>query len=83
MSTRKLAAQFRDGSGNLDYTAAGRADADLTSAGMALEQVLNRSDLTPTQRLDLNAALRATRKAWGQVARHVDADKVVVVEEGA
>jgi hypothetical protein len=72
----KLPAHIQDGTGRLDYTAAGLADADLASAGMALDDVLDRDDLTPGQRRDFIAARRATRRAARAVGRQVDVEAI-------
>jgi hypothetical protein len=58
--------------GTIEYTNAGQADADLASAGMALEGLLRRSDLTAVQRRDFVAALRWTRRAAQAIGRHVN-----------
>lgn len=63
-----------DDIGMQDYTAAGQADADLGSAMMALDQILQRADLTAAQRRDFSAALRWTQRAARAVGRHVDDD---------
>lgn len=53
------------------HTAIGQADADLTSATMALESLLSRSNLTPAQRRDFRAALKRVREAARSVGRHI------------
>ena len=68
-----LPAIIIDDCGRNDYTDAGYADADLTSAQMALRSVLTR-DLTPSQRRDFTAALRWTTRAAMAVSRHIDCD---------
>jgi hypothetical protein len=58
--------------GEQDYTSAGQADADLTSALMALGDVLRCTDLTPGQRRDFTAAERWTSRAARAITRHMD-----------
>lgn len=72
----KLPAQYEDDCGRLDYTAAGQAEADMTSAIMALDRVLRREDLTAAQRRDFTAARRAAVRSQQITLRHVDPDAV-------
>jgi hypothetical protein len=58
--------------GMQDYTSAGQADADLTSALAALDDVLRRDSLTPAQRRDFTAARHWTARASRAVSRHMD-----------
>lgn len=68
----KLPAHYEDGMGLMDHTAIGQADADLTSATMAIDQLLRRNDLTATARRDFEVALRGAQRAARAVGRHVD-----------
>lgn len=63
-----------DDTGSNDLTPAGQAEADLSSAAMALEDALKRDDLTFAEQQDFHAALRGVRRAWRSIARHVDVD---------
>jgi hypothetical protein len=71
MSSRLRTSRHYD-TGEQDYTAAGQADADLTSALTALDDVLKRNDLTPAQRRDFTAAKGWTERAAQAVYRHMD-----------
>jgi hypothetical protein len=68
----RFKASVRDGFGNQDYSDAGQADADLASAGMALDAVLRSKDLTPGERRDFTAARQWVTKAARAVGRHMD-----------
>lgn len=74
VSERSLPAHATNECGEMDYTDIGQADADLTSARMALDALLGRGDLTPAQRRDFAAALKATQRAARAVGRHIDYD---------
>lgn len=71
-----LPAHRKDDIGRIDYTAAGQAEADLTSARMALGLALHRPDLTRAQRRGIAAALSDTTEALIHLRRHVDTDAV-------
>lgn len=73
----KLPANYEDDAGRMDYTAIGQADADLTSAIMAIGRLLGREDLTASARKDFGVALRSAQRAARAVGRHVDYDAVL------
>ncbi len=73
----RLAANYEDGTGRMDYTYIGLADADLTSARVAIENLLRREDLTAGARRDFGVALRSVERAARAVGRHIDYDAVL------
>lgn len=76
-----LPAHYEDDLGRQDYTEAGQAEADLTSACMALRAVLRRPDLTRAQFRGLSAALSDATEAALHLRRHVDTDAVAKSRE--